>query len=131
MKPADYLESVRNFLLTDLRIASHQIVREFEEANKAYIRARLTLSDDSLLEFSEYIEALSESEIRISDYSYHWQDKEGNFLRRWDNSPHFPKLKNAPHHVHTPTGEAEEEVAPGGPVNIFQVMDEITASFDK
>ena len=122
MNPMEYLESVRKLLLTDFRITGHQIVREFEELEKAYIRARLTLSDDSFLEFSEYIEQVSEDKIQITDYSYHWIDKDGKFLRRWDNTKHFPKLQNAPDHIHTPIGEAEEEVTPGKPTNIFEVL---------
>ena len=125
MKPVDYLESVRNLLLTDFSVTAYQIAREYEEARKCYIRARLTLSDGSFLEFSEYVEKVSEDEIQITDYSYHWQDKRGNLLRRWDSANHFPKLNNAPHHIHIPTGEAEESVTTGSPTNIFAILDEI------
>jgi len=125
MNPIDYLESVRNFLLTDSRINRHQIMREYEDVEKSYIRARLTLADESFLEFSEYIEQGSGDEIAITKYSYHWIDKDGKMLRRWDNTNHFPKLKNAPHHTHTPTGEAEETITPGAPTNIFIILDEI------
>ncbi|MBU2611464.1 MAG: hypothetical protein KJ606_11070 [Chloroflexi bacterium] len=124
MNPQDYLESVRNLLLTDFRITGHQIVREFDELQKGFIRARLTLVDDSFLEFSEYVEQVSGDEIGITDYSYHWIDKDGKMLRRWDNTKHFPKLKNFPHHIHDGrTGE----VTPGKPINIFAVLDEIAA----
>lgn len=124
MNPQDYLESVRNLLLTDFRITGYQIAREFDELQKAYIRARLTLVNDSILEFSEYIEQGLEGEIEITDYSYHWIDKDGKMIRRWDNTKHFPKLKNFPHHIHEGrTGE----VTPGKPINIFAVLDEITA----
>jgi hypothetical protein len=121
MKPSDHLESVKNLLLTDFRIKAYQIVREFEETQKCYIRARLTLSDGSFLEFSEYIEKGLENEIQITDYSYHWIDNDGRMLRRWDNTKHFPKLKNFPHHVHI----GENEVASGAPINIFMILDEI------
>ena len=127
MKPSDYLESVKNLLLTDFRISSYQIVREFEETQKCYIRARMTLADGSFLEFSEYIEKGSGDNIQITDYSYHWLDKNGIFLRRWDNTKHFPKLKNAPHHIHTPISKAEEEVTLGALTNIFTVLDEIVS----
>jgi len=40
----------------------------------------------------------------------------------WDNTPHFPNLPNAPHHIHDgKTGE----VTPGKPISIFVVLDEI------
>ena len=125
MNPVDYLESVRNFLLTDSHINSHQIIREYQDVEKIYIRVRLTFTDGSFLEFSEYIEQASRNEIKITAYSYHWSDKDGKMLRRWDNTKHFPKLKNAPHHIHTPIGEAEESITPGAPTNIFAVLDQI------
>jgi hypothetical protein len=127
MNPMDYLESVRNLLLTDFRITGYQIVREFEELQKGYIRARLTLVDGSFLEFSEYIEQGSENEIEITDYSYHWMHKDGKMIRRWDNTRHHPHLENFPHHIHT---SETDEAIPGKPVNIFVVLDEIASSIN-
>jgi len=124
MNPMDYLESVRKLLLTDFRIIRHQIFREFEESEKAYIRARLTLSDGSFLEFSEYIEQATEDAIQITDYSYHWIDKDGKFLRRWDNTRHHPHLENFPYHIHD---SETDEVTSGKPVSIFAVLDEIAS----
>lgn len=121
MNPMDYLAAVKNLLLTDYRIVSHQIIREYEGLQKSYIRARLTFIDDSFLEFSEYIEQGSENEIKITDYSFHWMNKDGDIIRRWDNTQHFPKLKNFPHHIHI----GKDEVTPGAPTNIFAVVDEI------
>jgi hypothetical protein len=31
-------------------------------------------------------------------YIYHYQDREGKLVVRYDNSPHFPDLTNAPDH---------------------------------
>ncbi|MFH1907697.1 MAG: hypothetical protein ABIL11_10030 [Chloroflexota bacterium] len=76
MKPAEYLESVKDRLSTDSSITRSRIIREYSNPETAHLRARL-------------------------------------------------KLKNAPHHIHTPIGEAEEEVTPGTPTNIFAILDEI------
>jgi hypothetical protein len=127
MNPMDYLESVRSFLLTDSRINGHQILREYDDDDKSYIRARLTLADESFLEFSEYIELDAENESKISAYSYHWSNRDGKLLRRWDNTKHFPKLENFPHHIHV----GENEVLSGAPTNIFAVLDEIAAIIGK
>jgi hypothetical protein len=121
MNPVDYLSSIKNLLLNSPLITSHQITREYEGLQKSYIRARLILSDGSLLEFAEYIEADGENNIKITDYSFQWMDTDGNQIRRWDNTPHFPKLKNFPHHVHF----KEDDVISGKPIDIFGVLDEI------
>ena len=33
-------------------------------------------------------------------YAYHWQDNQGNLIKRWDNAPHHFKIKTFPHHQH-------------------------------
>jgi hypothetical protein len=43
-------------------------------------------------------------------------------IRRWDNAPHYPHLSNAPHHIHD--GQ-QDNVLPGAPTKIAQVLDEI------
>jgi hypothetical protein len=127
MNPVDYLSSVKSLLLNSPLITRYQIIREYEGLQKSYIRARLTLTDDSVLEFSEYIEPESEDEFKITDYSFQWMDKDGNHIRRWDNTPHFPKLKNFPHHIHG----KKDDVISGKPIDIFGVLDEIEKTMKK
>jgi hypothetical protein len=55
-------------------------------------------------------------------YSYHWTDANNTLIKRWDNTPHFSDMPGFPHHIHHGvTGE----VAPGQPMSIFAVLDEI------
>jgi hypothetical protein len=54
-------------------------------------------------------------------------DKDGNHIRRWDNTPHFPKLKNFPHHIHV----KEDDVISGKPIDIFGVLDEVGKAMKK
>ncbi|MEM8528119.1 MAG: DUF6516 family protein [Bacteroidota bacterium] len=61
-----------------------------------YYKIRIHLTDDSLLQASEY------KDIEERNYSFHWQDNEGNLIIRWDNAPHFKELSTFPHHKHLP-----------------------------
>lgn len=121
MKPAEYLESVKDRLGADTLISNFRILREYSNPETAHIRARITFPNESYLEFYEYIEQAGKEDLQIKTYSYHWADRNNHPIRRWDNTKHFPKLKNFPHHVHI----RENEVAPGAPTNIFAVLDEI------
>ncbi len=123
MTPLDYLEAVKERLLTEAHVTSFYIVRERATLTEAYLRARLTLADASQLEFAEYIESRSEAEVEVVAYSYHWADAQGRLIRRWDNTPHFPDLPNFPHHIH----EGSDAVVPGQPMTIGAVLDEIAA----
>ena len=119
----EYLDSVKERLLTDKAVSSLHIIRERVTTMDGHLRARLTLSDDSQIEFSEYVQRSPEGEIRVVTYSYHWADASGNLLRRWDNTPHHPDLAGFPHHVHV---EQEDNVSSGYPISIFAVLDEVT-----
>lgn len=128
MNIAEYFESVKDRLLTDSFVIDFKILKYVDRSNNGHLRARIILSDNSSLEFSEFIEQSTEGEIRLVTYSYHWTDKTGNLIRRWDNTLHFPKLKNAPHHIHNgKTGK----VTSGKLVNIFEVLDKISSAINK
>jgi hypothetical protein len=102
-------------------VSSLHVIRERITPLDGHLRARLTLSDDSQIEFSEYVQRSPEGEIRVVTYSYHWTDVSGNLIRRWDNTPHHPDLPGFPHHVHV---EQEDQVSSSRPVSIFAVLDE-------
>mgnify|MGYP001567760745 CR=1 FL=1 len=122
MTVAEYLSSVKERLLTDAQVSRFSIVRERETTTDGYLRVRAVLSDESELEFAEYVQHSPDDTIQVVTYSYHWADSQGNLICRWDNTPHFPNLPNAPHHLHD---GAEDKVISGQPMSIFAVLDEI------
>lgn len=122
MNIAEYFKSVKKRILTDSFIVDFEVLKERDRSKNGHLRVRIFFQNESMLEFSEYLEENVNNEVVLVSYSYHWIDKNGNLLRRWDNTPHFPDLPNAPHHIHE--GETGE-VTPGKPTNIFAVLDEI------
>jgi hypothetical protein len=122
MTITEYLNAVKERLTTDPVVAGFSVVRERVTLIDGHLRARLALFDGSVLEFSEYVQRSSDDQIDVVTYSYHWTDADGNLIRRWDNTPHFPDLPGFPHHVHD--GRAGS-VVPGQPANIFLILDEI------
>lgn len=110
--------------MADSSVADLKVIKQVNRSNNGHQRARIRFLDDSVLEFSEFIEKSSENEIQLVTYSYHWVNAQNTLLRRWDNTPQFPKSENAPHHVHV-----GEQVFPRSPVNIFSVLDEIASYF--
>jgi hypothetical protein len=119
---AEYLEAIKERLLTDPLVSGFRLVRERAALTDGHLRARLTLADGSQLEFSEYVQRSPDGPIQVMTYSYHWADAQGNLIQRWDNTPHFPNLPGFPHHVHDGRTGA---VNPGQPVSIFVVLDEV------
>lgn len=117
----EYLDAIKEHLLADPIVADFSVTRERITLADGYLRARLVLSDDSRLEFSEYVQRSPDGETLVITYSYHWADRKEQLIRRWDNTPHYPSLPGFPHHIHI----GDREVRPGKPVDIFAVLNEI------
>lgn len=122
MTIAQYFFNVKQRLLIDPIVTHFQIKRERSKSLDGYLRVRLTLNDGSWLEFGEYVQLSATGQILVMTYSYHWADANNQLIRRWDNTPHFPKLSNFPHHIHD--GQTGQVIA-GKATNIVEVLDEI------
>lgn len=122
MNVREYLEAIKARLLADPIVARFQVLRERDTTTDGHIRAGVTLSDNSLLEFSEYFQQTPEGNIQVVTYSYHWADESNQLILRWDNTPHHPNLSGFPHHLRD---GAKSTVEAGQPVSIFEVLDEI------
>ena len=57
------------------------------------LKARAVLKNDYILQVTESIG------IDFRRYSYHLQ-KGNTMIKRWDNAPHWKKIKTFPYHVH-------------------------------
>jgi hypothetical protein len=63
------------------------------------------------------------------DYRYQWVDfQKGTPRCRWDSTPDHPELDNFPHHIHE---GSEENVIPGEPLSICQLLDIILVEIEK
>ncbi len=127
MKIAEYFEAIKDRFFVTPFVSGFRILKQVNRSKNGHLRAHATFSDDSQLEFSEFVEQNAEEEIELVTYSHHWSDRNDILIRRWDNTPHFPKLRNFPHHVHI----GEDEVIPGEPINVFGVLDEIGKKIKK
>ena len=70
MNPAEYIESVRELLLTSPIVESLYVVRQRVTSSDGHMRARLTLLDGGLLEFSEYFQRMAGGQVHVVTYSY-------------------------------------------------------------
>jgi len=67
-----------------------QVRREHDATGRiGFMRYRLTLINDDLLELIERVE-VQVGEIVVTKYRHHWQNQEGTLIKRWDNAPYYP-----------------------------------------
>lgn len=88
-------------MLLDVKKAYPEIVKtirivRFRHDHLSYeFVAEAFLTDGSVCHIKDYLFMDG-----TRKYSYHWQDKQGFFIARWDNAPHWPDIDTFPHHLH-------------------------------
>lgn len=76
----------------------------------------------SRLNIVEQLEPVGERDYNRVAYKFHYQDRNGNLIFRYDNSPHYPHLATFPAHKHTSNAVIEAE-----PPDLNEVLAEIDA----
>ncbi|AEA46526.1 toxin-antitoxin system TumE family protein [Archaeoglobus veneficus] len=92
----DYFEFLKKLALTSSVTKEIRVLREFCGTESGFIRFVVEFIDNSELHVFEHVDR----NLRKTDYSYHWQDKDRKLLLRWDNAPHHPEIETFPHHLH-------------------------------
>jgi len=115
-----YFDELQLYLVINPIVKSVEVISEEIGGQEGYLRVIIGLSDDSVIHCFEYV--LFDGSIRISKYSFHWQDVTGNLICRWDNAPHHPELDNFPYHAHT-----KDKVSASSEMDIRKVLSEAKA----
>jgi hypothetical protein len=100
-------------VVTDLTI-----IGEETQFNKGLWRYRLTLTNKSLLEMFEFF-SIESGQVNVVKYSYHWQQEDGQLIKRWDNAAHHLEIITYPHHVHD---GSEDFVVDYKPLDIQEIL---------
>ena len=79
-------------------IKAYEVTAWDSEPTSYRYKAKLALIDDSHLVIKDY---LFSSERK---YTFHWQDKNGDLIMRWDNAGHWNEIDTFPHHRHEKDG---------------------------
>lgn len=91
----------------------------YRSPHVAHISGYIIFRKGWVLEFDEII-AQERIEIKKLKYRYHVMDNNKELIFRYDNVPHFPKIKTHPHHKHTKDKVSESRM-PG----LLEVIEEI------
>ncbi|MFH1859680.1 MAG: DUF6516 family protein [bacterium] len=83
-----------SFLNQSKIILQIEVLELIDEQSVQSIKIRAELIDGSSFCIHE---TMSE---RGYKYSYHWQDKDGKLLLRWDNASHYKEIETFSHHKH-------------------------------
>jgi hypothetical protein len=118
----DYLEECILLLTVSSVVERFQVVKKRGVETDGYLRVRAMLVDESLLEVSMYCQHIDDT-AHLAGYRFHWQDKEGLLIKRWDNAKHHPELKTFPDHVHLGDDQDAKESAAIDLQGILEVLE--------
>jgi len=116
--PDEYLEYVRNRFARTRGVRKLTVVQEQVKEEVGLYRYRLDLTNGDLLEAFERF-FVRRGQVEVHKYSFHWQNRDGHLVARWDNAAHHPELPTFPHHIHD---GAEEAILPHASVSLADVL---------
>ena len=119
----DYVAWVKSVIVLCPVVVHFSLIREETLADRGLWRYRLTLQDESLLELFEFF-IIELDKVNVIKYSFHWQTKNGQLIKRWDNAAHHPEIKTHPHHLHD---GFQKRVFPYEPVDIQAILSLVSA----
>lgn len=103
-------------------VASWTVTQLDHDGPNLRLKARIEFRDHSVLFIRQAV-----IEPASFKYAYHWQDRNGNLISRWDNAAHWQNLATHPHHKHVSTTDTPVEDPYGG--DLEAVLDEIAKIF--
>jgi hypothetical protein len=99
----NYLKKIDDIILATDEIVDVKILRrslwDTDLEKIGLYRYKIYFCDGSLLELVERL-VEEKGKLIATKYRFHWQNKDGKLLKRWDNAPHHPEINTFPHHVH-------------------------------
>ncbi|TDA70435.1 MAG: hypothetical protein D9V47_01440 [Clostridia bacterium] len=99
MTPKQYFRQMHSLLISLDFVEDFQIREVSATEDFGYQRLRLNLVGGNMVEMFEYV-VREHGRLSTLNYSFHLQAADGTLIKRWDNAPHYPWLKNFPHHLH-------------------------------
>lgn len=117
-----FAESVEKNISANPAVLSSNIQKFLgPEKETAYLKGSVLFMDSSALDFTIFAKE-SHHSIVIEKYSFHYRDRQGLMLFRYDNAPHHPELSSFPDHKHIGNNTVS-----AAPQTIKDILNEITA----
>lgn len=91
------------------------------DSRSVYLKGSIIFTDRSVLDISIFA-VESRNTIIIDKHRYHYMDKRGHLVFRYDNAPHHRELSTFPHHKHLP-----DRVVSAPAPSLQEILNEISA----
>lgn len=115
----EYFQKIESQIGDHVHILETRVLKDKRSLHIGIIEGELIFTDESALHFIEFVNV--KETVEVYKYSYHYQDRNGDLIFRYDTAPHHREIETFPHHKHIHSNKVVEASAPG----LAQVLDEI------
>ncbi|MFZ3091917.1 MAG: DUF6516 family protein [Nitrospirota bacterium] len=117
-----FVENIEKIIASNPIVLSSSIQKQFgPEDETVYLKGNLLFINFSVLEIALFVNKI-QNEVSIDKYRFHYMNKEGKLIFRYDNAPHHHEIPTFPHHKHT-SSKVIQSLMP----SIKDILNEITA----
>lgn len=120
----EYFQKVESDIANCPYIFESRILRDKRSLHIGIIEGEISFPDESVLYFIEFVNV--KEKMERYKYSYHYQDRHGKLIFRYDMAPHHKEIDTFPHHKHISSMGVTESSAP----DFAKVLDEIVDSIE-
>lgn len=114
-----YFQEIESEIAACLHVVESSIIKDQRSLHIGIIEGSLRFTDESSLHFIQFVDV--KGGVELYKYAYHYQNRSGNMVFRYDMAPHHPEIPTFPHHKHT----SSNEVTACTPPTLAQVLEEI------
>lgn len=94
----EYFQEIEADIATCPYVFESHVFKDKRSFYIGIIEGEIYFIDDSVLYFIEFVNVKEKTEKY--KYSYHYQDKDGKLIFRYDMAPHHREIETFPHHKH-------------------------------
>ena len=115
----DYFQEIESDIANCPYVSESRLLKDKRSLHIGIIEGEIGFVDESALYFIEFVTVKDKTERY--KYSYHYQDRDGKVIFRYDMAPHHKKIETYPHHKHVNLEKVIKAFAP----HLAKVLDEI------
>lgn len=94
----EYFQNIEANIASYPYIFESHVLKDKRSLYIGIIEGEIYFIDESVLYFIEFVNV--REEIERYKYSYHYQDRNGKVIFRYDMAPHYRKIETFPYHKH-------------------------------
>jgi hypothetical protein len=94
----EYFQQIESQIASHIHILETSLLKDKRSAHIGIVEGELLFKDETVLHFIEFVNV--KDSIQVYKYSYHYHDREGELIFRYDMDPHHREIDTFPHHKH-------------------------------